>query len=280
MKTKILHESIIDPAQSSENPYVWRDKKINPLIRIKIVDILNELKIVYRELTIVGSITGKFWSHESDIDCTVFCDVNLETLTNYRKASRVINDRNYFGPFPINFFFRTDTIKDVVDLALTDGIYDLLQDKWILEPADVDEVEEVLKNPKKLAIRIAKRLDGDLDEISEMVQELLNDYNKTDINFDEKLNFLQLSLDDYVKELNDIHKRRVEEFSKSLEGESLKKVREFGSRNALSWNIVYKLLVKWLYYKYKSIFDQVLKDDELKRSELKDLYKKFVQYWV
>lgn len=274
---KHLRESIVDPAQSSENPYVWRDKKINPLIRVRIVDILNELKVVFRELTIVGSITGKFWSQESDIDCTVFCDVDLATLEKYRKTTRVINERNFFGPFAINFYFRTDTVEDMETLA--DGIYDLLQDKWIKEPADVDEVEEVLANPKKLAARIAKRLDAQLDDVAEMTQELIKDYQDGG-DFEKKLNSLQLDLDDYVNSLDSIRKKRVDEFQKSLEGTDLGIVRKYRSRNFLPWNIVYKLLTKWLYYKWQAIFKDELKDSELKKSELKDLMQRFVRYWV
>lgn len=279
MILKHLHESIIDPPKESENPYVWQDGKINPLIRIRIVDILTELKIIWRELTIVGSITGKFWSQEySDIDCTVFCDVDEDTLIKYRKTTRVINERHYFGPFPINFYFRTDEVKDMDTLA--DGIYDLLQDKWIKEPANVDAVEEALKNPKKLATQIAKRLDAQLDDISEMVQEVLNDYNKSDINFNEKLDMLSLEIGDYVNTLDSIHRKRIEEFAKTLEGDSLEKVRHFGSRNFLPFNIIYKYLVKWLYFKWSAIFAQTLKDDELKKSEVKDLFQKFVRYWI
>jgi hypothetical protein len=276
---KHLHESIIDPPQESENPYIWQDKKINPLIRVKIVDILTELKIIWRELTIVGSITGKFWSIEnSDIDCTVFCDVDIKTLETYRKITRVVNERNFFGPFPINFYFRTDTIGDLETLA--DGIYDLLQDQWIKEPADIDEVEEVLKNPKKLAARIAKRLDAQLDEVAGMTQDLVNDYKSESVNFEEKLNLLQLELDDYINSLEGIHKKRVDEFSKSLEGTDLGIVRKYRSRNYLPWNVVYKLLVKWLYFKWQAVFKDELKDSELKKEELKDLMKRFVRYWV
>jgi len=277
MILKHLHESIIDPPKESENPYVWQDGKINPLIRIRIVDILTELKIIWRELTIVGSITGKFWSIESDIDCTVFCDVDLKTLENYRKLTRVINERNFFGPFPINFYFRTDTVEDMLTLA--DGIYDLLQDKWIKESADIDEVEEVLANPKKLAARIAKRLDAQLDDVAEMTQTLVNDY-KNGGNFEEKLNLLQLELDDYINSLDSIHKKRVDEFQKSLEGTDLGIVRKYRSRNFLPWNVVYKLLVKWLYFKWQAIFKDELKDSELKKGELKDLMQRFVRYWV
>jgi hypothetical protein len=277
MQLKHLYESIIDAPQPAENPYVWKDGKINPLIKIRIIDILNDLKVDFRELTIVGSITGKFWSPESDIDCTVFCDADDETLKNYRKASRVINERSYFGPFPINFYIRTDTVDDMLTLA--DGIYDLLQDKWIKEPINVDQVEEVLANPKKLAARIAKRLDAQLDDVAEMTQGLVDDYKNAG-DFEEKLNLLQLELDDYINSLDSIHKKRVEEFQKSLEGTDLGTVQRYKSRNFLPWNICYKLLVKWLYFRWQAVFKDEMKDSELKKSELKDLMQRFVRYWV
>ena len=281
MKTKILHESIIDPPMESENPFVWREGKINPLIRIKIVDILNELKIVFRELTIVGSITGKFWSLEnSDIDVTVFISSDEKTLLNYRKVIKVINQRHWFGPFPINFYLRNDTIEDMKTLALSDGIYNLLQDRWEKEPTETDDLEEILKNPRKLAEKIAKKLDGDLDTIAELTQSLLNDYNNPSINFDEKLNLLQLSLDEYVTSLNSIHQKRVQEYAKVLEGSNLEIIRKYHSRIFLPWEIVFKYLTRWLYYHWSQIFTQTLKDDELKKNELKELFQKFVKFWI
>jgi len=113
-----------------------------------------------------------------------------------------------------------------------------------------------------------------------MVQDLINDYNNPNIDFEKKINSLQLELDDYVVALNAIHKKRIEEFSKSLEGADLGIVQKYHSRNFLPWNIIYKLLVKWLYYKWQAIFRDELKDSELKKSEIKDLMKRFVKYWV
>ena len=273
-----IHESIIDDPQPSENPYVWRDGKINPLIRIRVVDLLTEKKIPFREIMIIGSITGKFWSVDSDIDVTVFCDVNDETLLEYRKLARIMNERNFFGTFPMSFYFRTDNPKELETLA--DGIYDLLQDHWVKEPLEIDEVEEALKNPKKLAEAIARRLDTELDKISADVQELTTNYGKSDLNFDEKLNFLQLELDDYVIELDAIHKKRLNEFTKALEGSELKTYQHYKTKNILPWNIIYKLLTKWLYFKWQGIFRDELKTGEVKMQEAKDIFRRFVRYWI
>jgi hypothetical protein len=91
---------------------------------------------------------------------------------------------------------------------------------------------------------------------------------------------LQLQLDDYVTELSAIHKKRLDEFTKSLEGSDLGMVRKYKSRNFLPWNIIYKLLQKWLYFKWQAIFRDELKDSELKKSEVKDLFRRFVRFWL
>lgn len=278
MQAKILKESIVDPVQEEANPYVWKDSKINPLIKIRIVEILDELKIIFREVAIIGSITSKRWSESSDIDCAVF--VNETTLSNYRKIARVVNERNFFGSFPINLYFRTNTIEDMKNLSLSSGIFNLLQNKWEKEPTESDDLEEILKNPKKLAERIAAKLDGDLDQIAELTQNLLNDYNNPSVNFDEKLNLLNLEIDDYVKTLNELRKRRIDEYSKVLEGDDLEKVKRLGSRNILPWEIIFKYLTKWLYFRWSAIFKSTIKNDELKKSELKELFQNFVRYWI
>ena len=273
-----LHESIIDDPQPSENPYVWLDGKINPLIRVRVVDLLTEKKIPFREIMIIGSITTIYWSENSDIDITVFCDANEKELLSYRKLARVMSERNFFGIFPMNFYFRTDNPQDIQVLA--DGIYDLLRDKWVKEPASLDAIEEAIKNPKKLAERIAKKLDLELDEISDDIVEILNRYKDSNYNLDDKLNFLELELQNYVADIDEIHKKRVESFTNALEQSNFSIIKKYGSANLLPYNIIFKLLQKWLYTRWASIFKDTLKTDDIKMKEIKILFEKFVKYWI
>jgi len=278
MKARFVRESIIDEKQETENPYVWKDNKINPLIRIKIIDILDEKKIEYKNVFIIGSITGKFWTQESDIDTTVVSSIDDDVLTAYRKVARIMNERNFFGPFPINFFFRNDAPENILPLA--DGVYDLLQDKWLKEPLEADEVEEALKNPKKLAEIIARRLDIELDDISESVEEIVKNYDTGNFDLEDHLDTLKLELEDYVNALDAVHKKRNESFSNILERDDLQKAIKYRSPNLLPWNIIYKFLTKWLYYKWYTIFKDATKDEEMKKDEAKKLFRKFVRYWI
>ena len=279
-KFKILKESIIDQPQIEKNPYVWQDNKLNPQIKDKILEILKDKNIDYKEVYIIGSITGTQYTEESDIDITVFSNVPIEELKKYRKIFKIINSRTYFGVFPLNYFFRNDKIENVIKIS--DAIYDLIKDKWIKksETTDKDYLESVLENPLKLADKIARKLDIELDEISEDVIEIMDRYRNKDYNVDKKLENLQLEIENYVGELDEVHRKRTEIFTKALEDSDFKSIKKLGSANLLPWNIIYKYLIKNLYYKINSIFKDVLKTEEIKEKEVKELFDKFVRFWM
>ena len=279
-KFKILKESIIDQPQIEKNPYVWQDNKLNPQIKDKILEILKDKNIDYKEVYIIGSITGTQYTEESDIDITVFSNVPIEELKKYRKIFKIINSRTYFGVFPLNYFFRNDKIENVIKIS--DAIYDLIKNKWIKksETTDKDYLESVLENPLKLADKIARKLDIELDEISEDVIEIMDRYRNKDYNVDKKLENLQLEIENYVGELDEVHRKRTEIFTKALEDSDFKSIKKLGSANLLPWNIIYKYLIKNLYYKINSIFKDVLKTEEIKEKEVKELFDKFVRFWM
>jgi len=279
-KFKILKESIIDQPQIEKNPYVWQDNKLNPQIKDKILEILKDKNIDFKEVYIIGSITGTQYTEESDIDITVFSNVPIEELKKYRKIFKIINSRTYFGVFPLNYFFRNDKIENVIKIS--DAIYDLIKNKWIKksETTDKDYLESVLENPLKLADKIARKLDIELDEISEDVIEIMDRYRNKDYNVDKKLENLQLEIENYVGELDEVHRKRTEIFTKALEDSDFKSIKKLGSANLLPWNIIYKYLIKNLYYKINSIFKDVLKTEEIKEKEVKELFDKFVRFWM
>jgi hypothetical protein len=76
-----------------------------------------------------------------------------------------------------------------------------------------------------------------------------------------------------------VHLRRNNEFSKALEQDDLSVVEKYGSRNYLPWNIIYKYLVKWLYYKWRPIFKEKLEDKKIDMTEVKKLLVQFVGVW-
>lgn len=277
MKFKIIKESIIDKPKETINPYVWKNETLNPQIKEKIIKILNDKNINYNNIYIIGSITGTQYSEESDIDITVFVKLNDEETKSLRKTFKIINERNYFGGFALNYYFRNSEIKN---LNIFDGIYDVINDQWIKKATKIENIEELLKNPEIIAQRIAERLDMELDEISDSVVEIINRYNNKDFNVDEKLNLLEIEIKQYIEEIDDVHKKRIEGFNKAMGEGDLKTLKKYRSLNLLPSNIIFKFLEKNLYFKIAEIFRDITKNEELKIKEVKELYSKFVKFWM
>jgi hypothetical protein len=279
---KHIFESIIDPMQTSLEPDVWPNDKINPEIRKTILGIVKKTGIQkYIKLLIVGSITTKFWSTESDIDVTVVMNAGPddELITTSRELAPQINGINKFKTYDINFFFQSKDYLDTMQ-TLADGIYDLIENKWIKKAPDLDPIDDLLENPKKLAEHISKQLDMKLDDITMETNEIIRNAKKPNLqNINNKLGLLKMELDDYVKTLKDVHLRRNEEFSRALENDDLSVVQKYGSRNYLPWNIIYKYLVKWLYYKWQNLFKDVAKDGKVDMKEVKEIFSQFVKAW-
>ena len=276
-----IFESIIDPIQQDLDRDVWPNNHLNPKIRETILGILKANNITdYLKLFIVGSITTKFWSIDSDIDVTVVMNEmpESEKIMAYRKIAKDINGTK-FKSFDINFFFQS---KDYIETmqTLADGIYDIMNNDWIKKAPEVaDSVSGLLENPKALANKLAKQLDVKLEDIEQDIEQILN-YRKLDTTLiDKKLEFLKMELDDYIKTLDEVHLRRNNEFSKALEKDDLSVVEKYGSRNYLPWNIIYKYLVKWLYYKWRPIFKEKLEDNKIDMAEVKKLLVQFVEVW-
>ncbi len=57
------------------------------------------------------------------------------------------------------------------------------------------------------------------------------------------------------------------------------KIKKFGSFNVLPWNIIFKYLVKWLYYKIQTTLKNIYKNDELKKKDIEKLYQNFIKFW-
>jgi len=261
-------------------PDVWPNDKLNPAIKTTILSILKDAGIKkYKKLLIVGSITTKFWSIDSDIDVTVVLNEmpESELIMQYRKLAKDINGQK-FKTFDINFFFQSKDYLDTMQ-TLADGIYDVMNDEWIKHAPEIDPIDEFLENPRKLAEKLAKQLDIKLEDIEDEIKQIIN-YKRLDfVMINNKLELLKMELDDYVKTLDEVHLRRNNEFSKALEQDDLSVVEKYGSRNYLPWNIIYKYLVKWLYYKWRGLFKDALDDNKVDMGEAKELLKQFIGTW-
>lgn len=289
MKFKIF-ESLIDPKQKTLSTYVWEeDKTLKPDVKNTIFSIIPQ-NFRINNLIISGSITTNFWTDKSDIDITVFVDADDELLDAYRDYAININETKFIGPHPVNLFFRNDRLEDIIKLDFTDGIYSLIEDKWIKEPTDIEDIYKFLKEPKEMAEKIAKKLDIELEEIYDTIKDIVDIWKmslstyKTNASKDklniikEKINNLEIELEEYNQGISEIKRKRAEEYSRALDEYDMQLISKFHTRNLLPWAIIYKYLERWAYFKYYYLFKRILEDDVITLHEVYEIWELFISF--
>lgn len=140
---KFVKEGVLDPIKKDLEPTVWKDGKLDSDIKSFIVSTFyqwlkeNDVdKSKVESINLLGSIAGYQYGENSDFDVNVVMDMTEEELKPLRKE--LPNGEKPDGiDYPVNFF--------VVDKWLTsweeetNGIYDVLKDKWMKEPEQPKE---------------------------------------------------------------------------------------------------------------------------------------------
>ena len=222
--------SVVDPVKLSLDKHIIQNGKLNPSLRQKIIDCVNEIagKIQYKpeKIWLIGSSLTYQWTQDSDLDVTIFIhNKSPEELKKINTiAAKHFNAKVFLGQHPLNFYHTSG----VFFKFKADAIYDVENDKWIKKPIPVDAeaISEIIEGCK----------------VSEEFQEILNEYAQL------KNTLNQFSGDhDQLKEImdqtlkvsylfNKIRDTRREDFNKRKHEKGLP------SGNFRCSNIIFKLL--------------------------------------
>lgn len=133
-----IKEGVLDSIKKDLEPIVWKDGKLDSDIKSFIVNIFyqwlkenNIDKSKIKSINLLGSIAGFQYGENSDFDVNVVMDIPEEELKPLRKG--LPNGEKPDGiDYPVNFFVVDKWQESWEDE--TNGIYDVLKDKWMKEP--------------------------------------------------------------------------------------------------------------------------------------------------
>lgn len=199
-----LQASILDYPKPGLEPKVWQyDGALQPQVKEQILNKLNKfvesqghtLQSIVNKIYIVGSLTSYQYNKYTDLDIHSFINLqnmlgvfkgNEEELTelidkNWRKTLNKAEAETIEGTqHPLEFYFE---IPEDLNVSPADGVYDLLNDKWIKEPRTIDidfDVEKIYPEIINNAKNLAKELDINFGELkrnvtdAEMLQEMIS----------------------------------------------------------------------------------------------------------
>ena len=159
--------------QQELNPKTWPNGKINSRVRLKLLDIADDffktLKIGWLkpiDILLTGSMANYNWSKYSDFDLHLllnFSDVdeNVDFVHEYFTAKKKLWNEEHenlmiYG-FPVEVY-----VQDVSEPLVSNGIYSLYKNKWVVEPSKdaIKSLGNEKETIKAKAIETMKKIDA------------------------------------------------------------------------------------------------------------------------
>jgi len=259
--------SIIDEKKDKLDPTIWGRsadgsvvlrEEVARAIRRKTRELVDGIPV--RGAHLVGSITGYYYSPDSDLDINLVLDVSDELLLALRdRAKTKVNGQFVPGTkHPINFFVRNETPS----LSAFDGVYDLKRDVWVKKPTDVGVdlfsiYDDFKQHLSELDAQIGEawRSIIDLDKLKESLK--YGGSREIYRKIKERLDDLDDAITSLVAEYDDVHQKRVEGFERQIELAD-RGLSPYPSLNVIPENIRYKVLERYHYVDFLKKLREVL----------------------
>ena len=288
-KEKIL-ESIIDIPRRTYAPAVFDDAntdnpKLKSSVKAQIDAQLKEFEKEYPVIKtgLIGSILTKRYRNDADLDINVLFNVPVEKQEEervrlskkYLSASNPDNIQGQLIPgtqHPINFYFITDkkTYDDQEEKA--DAVFDIESNVFVKRPDefvfDPDlYVREFERKVQELDV-VKGELKRDIIDYNELIDLSPNDILNLQEKIKDKLEEIEDSIEQIVKIGDIVDAERRAAFDTDM---SPDEIRQYGVKNRLPKNVIYKMLEKYHYLKFYKKCKKILEDGIVTDKEVKDL---------
>jgi predicted nucleotidyltransferase len=285
-----IKESIIDIPRRTFAPTVFddadtKDPKIKPSVKKLIDEQIKEFEKEYPVLkvSLIGSILTKRYRNDADLDLNVLFDVPKEKQEEERvrlsqQYLSAKNPNNIQGKLipgskhPINYYFITDQKTYDDQNKKADAVFDIETNKFIKRPDDFVfdpdlYVKEFERKVQELDV-VKGELKRDIIDYNELKELTTNDVLNLQEKIKDKLEEIEDSLEDIVKIGDTVDAERRAAFDKDM---SPDEIRQYGVKNRLPKNVIYKMLEKYHYLKFYKKCKKILEDGIVTDKEVKDL---------
>ena len=285
MKTfRVFKESIIDVPRRTYSPLVFDDADTeNPKLKQKVLDIIKkDLKTFEKfgpvvSVKLIGSILGKKYRNDADLDIDVLIDLppeDRETVgLEARKSVADINGKNIPGTkHPVNYYIQSDPAVNDAHLKTATGIFDVFKQKFDKKP------KEQTFDPKVYAALFQNKV-AEIDVVKGELKRDILDYDELKELTPKDIVDLQDKIDGKLKEIKDaiekfsvmgdeLMQARRDLFNRPLTPEE---IRKYGIAHKLPKNVIYKYLEKFYYTEFFNKCKKILDDGKVTDAEIDSL---------
>ena len=278
---RLIQEAVIDIPRRTYAKGVFDDADTNnPKLKQGVLDIINNQIKQFNEIkpvlkySLVGSILTKTYRDDADLDVNVLFDVPLPDRDVVRKelakSLRNINGTLVPGTkHPINYYIITDpNVKETND-KMADAVFDVKNNTFIRKAKDFKF------DAKRYAADFEKKV-REIDVVQGELKRDLIDYKELKeldpndiLDLQELINTKVIEVEDSINHLvaigDEVLKDRATAFATDMTPEEIK---NFGRKNQLPKNVVYKMLEKYHYLTFYKALKDIIKDGEITDTEL------------
>ena len=285
MKTfsEYINESALDIPKNSLDPTVFDffDDRL-PVLKAGIkyqiakdVDAIEEVLRIKR-FYIVGSILSRKYNQDTDIDVTVEVDErNIDEMLE-AKAFRLVDKMNgklaIGTTHPINYYIFVKQDEEIEEHRF-EGIYDVINDKWIKQPKDlqfnINNYLSKFENTVSRADLMTAKLRRDIIDFKELTTFSKDEIKDLHQLLQIKLYKINTDIEALIDFKKTIKRKRDEAFNRPLDPDEIEK---FQTRNHLPDNVVYKMLEKYYYWDFIQRLEAIIGEDDSKLT-VKDVSK-------
>lgn len=272
-----LSESVINLTRDNLDPTVFQFIEggipvLREAIKVQILKDVDEIRgtLSVVNFFIIGSILTKNYDSNTDIDVTV--QVDSETIDSIATAEimhllKRINGRLAADTsHPINYYI----ITEEYDESKAEAIYDIVNDRWVKTPKtyepDIEKWSTKFQETLKSIDIATGELRRDLIDINEIEHLDTKNIKRLRLMMKQKLSQMEELLNQLIGTYHNAKTLRHMGFDRFLTPQELQ---QYGSRNNLPENILYKLLEKYYYIKFIKKIESIL--DERGALELTDI---------
>ena len=276
-----MKENILDSVKEKLSPDVWSEKKLKTSLKAYILAKFRTWLKAHagteeiKKAFFLGSMTGFQYNEEADLDINIVVDLPDKRIKELSKL--LPNGHNFPGTkHPINYYISNKIRKE---WEKSGPIYDILKDKWIVEPSKKTDKMPIVRNFRAV-VEIARfflaGLDSALSEYESDKAAYLTykEYLKTSDEEDKdeikrllkfKLNELVADTDGIFIARHIIHALRTEAFEHESEVLKIITKIEIKDANTSINNLIYKYLER---LGYQEKITKVLEEKEKWTKEL------------
>jgi len=289
-KFREVIESIIDIPRRTYAPAVFDnadtiDPKIKPSVKAQIEKQLKVFEAEYPVLqySLIGSILTKRYRNDADLDINVLFDVPLgqredERVRLSKKYLSASNPDNIQGKVipgtehPINYYFITDKATYDDQNRKADAVFDIERDVFVKRPEDFTfdadmYIGQFTRKVQELDV-VKGELTRDIIDYNELKDLQPNDVLNLQDKIKDKLEEIEDDLRVIIRIGDGVDTDRRAAFDTDMAPDE---IRDYGVKNRLPKNVIYKMLEKYHYLKFYKKCKKILEDGIVTDKEVQDL---------